>query len=220
MIGSYWIEIVATTCARQPDSVAGDASRRTGCLVRPWRASTVIECEARACGRTEQRAARASTRSRGEGPVMRCPSHPPFFAGFAADHGLWVVADEVYEDFVYQGTHVPTRPFLPDRTFASYSFSKAYGMAGNRVGYVVGPVAGMVEVSKVGIYSFYSAPTASQLAAQCCSSSPSVQPSPTSEVWLANHASNHRTPLVTSSRLPGTGLPLAPKKFGSIGAPC
>lgn len=106
-------------------------------------------------------------------------------AAFASDHDLWVLADEVYEDFVYEGTHVYARPFLPDRTFASYSFSKAYGMAGNRVGYVVGPLNGMVEVSKVGIYSFYSAPTASQLAA-------TVALGPAGDRWIAAARTQYR----------------------------
>lgn len=106
-------------------------------------------------------------------------------AAFASDHDLWVIADEVYEDFVYEGAHVHTRPFLPDRTFAAYSFSKAYGMAGNRVGYVVGPAAGMVEVGKVGIYAFYSAPTASQLSALAATG-------PAGDAWVANARTEYR----------------------------
>ena len=54
-------------------------------------------------------------------------------------HDLWLISDEVYEDYVFDGEHVYTRPFAPERTFSAYSFSKAYGMAGNRCGYVVGP---------------------------------------------------------------------------------
>lgn len=84
---------------------------------------------------------------------------------FARDHDLWVLSDEVYEDYVYAGTHAYARSLLPDRTFASYSFSKAYGMAGNRAGYVVGPAGAMAEVRKVSTHTFYSTPTASQLAA-------------------------------------------------------
>lgn len=84
---------------------------------------------------------------------------------FARDHDLWVLADEVYEDYVYAGEHVYARALLPERTFASYSFSKAYGMAGNRAGYVVGPADGMAQVRKVATHTFYATPTASQLAA-------------------------------------------------------
>src|ERR1700674_109826 len=84
---------------------------------------------------------------------------------WAERHDLWILADEVYEDYQYEGEHTYTRPLAPDSTFAVHSFSKAYGMAGNRCGYVIGPAAAMPELRKVGLHSFYSTPTASQLAA-------------------------------------------------------
>ena len=84
---------------------------------------------------------------------------------WAAEHDLWVIADEVYEHYQFDGEHVYSRPFDPARTFAAHSFSKAYGMAGNRCGYVVGPAAAMGELRKVATHTFYSTPTASQLAA-------------------------------------------------------
>lgn len=84
---------------------------------------------------------------------------------WAAGEDLWVIADEVYEDYVYAGEHTYTRPLAPERTFAAHSFSKAYGMAGNRCGYVVGPVEAVRELRKIGMHSFYSTPTAAQIAA-------------------------------------------------------
>ncbi|HXT22370.1 MAG TPA: pyridoxal phosphate-dependent aminotransferase, partial [Thermoanaerobaculia bacterium] len=84
---------------------------------------------------------------------------------WAAEHDLWVIADEVYEHYQFAGEHVYSRPFDPARVFAAHSFSKAYGMAGNRCGYVVGPPAAMGELRKVATHTFYSTPTASQLAA-------------------------------------------------------
>ena len=86
-------------------------------------------------------------------------------ARWCADHALWLIADEVYEDYVYEGVHAYTRPLAPERTFSVHSFSKAYGMAGNRCGYVVGPEAAVTELRKVSIHTFYSTPTASQLVA-------------------------------------------------------
>jgi N-succinyldiaminopimelate aminotransferase len=79
---------------------------------------------------------------------------------------LWVVSDEVYEDYVYEGEHTYARSLAPERTFSAHSFSKAFGMAGNRCGYVVGPSGTMPELCKISTHSFYSTPTASQLAAQ------------------------------------------------------
>ncbi|HEY0554523.1 MAG TPA: pyridoxal phosphate-dependent aminotransferase [Thermoanaerobaculia bacterium] len=86
-------------------------------------------------------------------------------AEWAAREDLWILADEVYEDYVFEGEHTYTRPFAPERTFAAHSFSKAYGMAGNRCGYVVAPVEAVRELRKIGLHSFYSTPTASQIAA-------------------------------------------------------
>jgi N-succinyldiaminopimelate aminotransferase len=84
---------------------------------------------------------------------------------WAASEELWIVSDEVYEDYVYDGRHTYARPLSPKRTFSAHSFSKAFGMAGNRCGYVVGPAGRMDDVCKVSTHAFYSAPTAGQLAA-------------------------------------------------------
>ena len=85
---------------------------------------------------------------------------------WARKRDLWIIADEVYEDYVYRGDHTYSRPMAPERTFSAHSFSKAYGMAGNRCGYVVGPPGVMPQLNKVSTHAFYSTPTASQLAAE------------------------------------------------------
>lgn len=87
-------------------------------------------------------------------------------AEWARAEELWLLADEVYEDYVYDGEHAYLRPMAPERTFSAHSFSKAYGMAGNRAGYVVGPAEVMLQARKVSTHTFYSTPTASQIAAQ------------------------------------------------------
>ncbi len=78
---------------------------------------------------------------------------------------LWILSDEVYEQFVFTGEHTRALPLAPERTFLSQTFSKCYGMAGNRCGYMVGPRAMMTELRKVATHTFYSTPTAAQLAA-------------------------------------------------------
>lgn len=83
----------------------------------------------------------------------------------ARRHDLWLLFDEVYEDYVYRGEHVPGLSLAPERSFAVHSFSKAYGMAGNRVGYVAGPATPVAEALKLSTHTVYAAPTASQLAA-------------------------------------------------------
>ena len=84
---------------------------------------------------------------------------------WATRNDLWILSDEVYEDYLYEGEHLYCRALAPERTFSVHSFSKAFGMAGNRCGYVVGPRERMSALGKVSIHAFYSTPTASQLAA-------------------------------------------------------
>jgi len=84
---------------------------------------------------------------------------------WATAHGLWILSDEVYEDYVYAGEHVPARPLAPGRIIAAHSFSKAYGMTGNRCGYLVGPAAVIEAIERITTNLHYSACTASQLAA-------------------------------------------------------
>lgn len=84
---------------------------------------------------------------------------------WARRHDLWILSDEVYEPFVYAGEHARALPLAPERTFLSQTFSKCFGMAGNRCGYIVGPASVMTELRKVATHTFYSTPTAAQLAA-------------------------------------------------------
>jgi aspartate/methionine/tyrosine aminotransferase len=86
-------------------------------------------------------------------------------AELARRHDLWLLSDEVYEDYVYRGEHVSLGRFAPERIVSTFSFSKAYGMAGNRVGYLAGPPELLREARKLGTHSVYHAPTAGQLAA-------------------------------------------------------
>jgi N-succinyldiaminopimelate aminotransferase len=85
-------------------------------------------------------------------------------AAWARAHDIWLLSDEVYEDYVYAGEHVSTARFAPERTVSAFSFSKAYGMAGNRAGYLAGPAALIAEAHKVSTHSAYHAPTAAQVA--------------------------------------------------------
>jgi N-succinyldiaminopimelate aminotransferase len=93
-------------------------------------------------------------------------------AKWAAEQNLWIISDEVYEHYVFQGTHQYSRPFAPERTISAYSFSKAYGMAGNRVGYLMGPASVMTAVQRISRNSFYSVSTAGQIAAELALAGP------------------------------------------------
>ncbi|MGK0359990.1 MAG: aspartate/methionine/tyrosine aminotransferase [Bradymonadia bacterium] len=104
---------------------------------------------------------------------------------WARKHDLWILADEVYELYAWGGDHVHTRPLAPERTFSAHSFSKAFGMAGNRCGYVLGPASAMQAAGKVSLHSFYSTPTASQLAASLALGGPG-------QAWARESAYSYR----------------------------
>src|SRR5205085_8764132 len=58
-------------------------------------------------------------------------------ASFAIERDLIVIADEAYEDLVYEGEHVSiaSLPRMFDRTITSFTLSKSYAMTGWRIGY-------------------------------------------------------------------------------------
>ena len=86
-------------------------------------------------------------------------------AELARRHDLWLISDEVYEEIIFEGTHCSIAQFAPERTITSFSFSKTYGMAGNRCGYLVGPPDCIRSCKKISTHTFYSSPTSAQLAA-------------------------------------------------------
>jgi len=85
--------------------------------------------------------------------ILNSPSNPAgtvmthdelrLIADFALEHDLWIVSDEVYEAFVYDGLRQVSIASLSDevknRTVISNSFSKTYSMTGWRIGYTAGP---------------------------------------------------------------------------------
>lgn len=62
-------------------------------------------------------------------------------ADIATRHDLWVVADEVYSELIYEGTHksIATLPDMHDRCITIGSLSKSHCMTGWRSGWAIGP---------------------------------------------------------------------------------
>ena len=59
-------------------------------------------------------------------------------------HGAWILVDEVYRGAELEGPETPSFWGLCDRVLVTNSLSKAYGLPGLRIGWVVGP-AEMME---------------------------------------------------------------------------
>jgi len=88
-------------------------------------------------------------------------------ATFARKHDLIVIADEAYEDLVYEGEHVSiaSLPGMADRTISTFTFSKSYGMTGWRVGYAIAKEPFITGLRKLVLYSANGVSTPSQWAA-------------------------------------------------------
>jgi aspartate/methionine/tyrosine aminotransferase len=63
---------------------------------------------------------------------------------WAADHGLWVVTDEIYEHLVYGDARFASMPVaapeIAERCVVLNGVAKTYAMTGWRVGWMIGPV--------------------------------------------------------------------------------
>src|SRR5579859_7539841 len=82
-------------------------------------------------------------------------------AAFAIERDLVVVADEAYEDLVYEGKHfsIASLPGMAERTITCFTFSKSYAMTGWRGGYAVAQEPFMTALRKIVLYSTNGVPT-------------------------------------------------------------
>ena len=67
-------------------------------------------------------------------------------AEVAAEHDLWLIDDITYRDF--NPDHVLASEFYPERTLIAYSFSKGCGLAGMRVGALLGMPEAMKSIKR------------------------------------------------------------------------
>ena len=88
-------------------------------------------------------------------------------AEFAIDRDIVVIADEAYEDIVYDGEHVSIASLegMFERTITSYTLSKSYAMTGWRIGYAVAAEPWMTGLAKTTLYSSNGVSTPTQWAA-------------------------------------------------------
>ena len=87
-------------------------------------------------------------------------------AEFAQDRDLVVVADEAYEDLVYDGEHcsIASLDGMFERTISCFTFSKSYAMTGWRLGYAVASEPWMTGLRKATLYSSNGVSTPTQWA--------------------------------------------------------
>jgi aspartate aminotransferase len=131
------------------------------------------ECRRDGFGATLARYASARTRA----IYYNTPQNPTGFvytreeaeavARFAREHDLIVIADEAYEDLVYEGEHVSIASLdgMLERTITCFTLSKSYAMTGWRLGYAVATEPWMTGMRKTLLYSTNGVSTPSQWAA-------------------------------------------------------
>jgi aspartate aminotransferase len=96
-------------------------------------------------------------------------------ARFAQERDLVVIADEAYEDLVYDGEHVSIASLegMMERTVTCFTLSKSYAMTGWRLGYAVATEPWMTGLRKTTLYSTNGVSTPSQWAALAAFTTPS-----------------------------------------------
>ncbi|MDP6490682.1 MAG: pyridoxal phosphate-dependent aminotransferase [Kiritimatiellia bacterium] len=85
------------------------------------------------------------------------PNELAAIAEFACENDVVVIADEIYQQMVYDGVESPSFATLSqdvyDRTVTVNGFSKAYSMTGWRLGYLAGPMPLVKAISALQSHS-------------------------------------------------------------------
>jgi aspartate/methionine/tyrosine aminotransferase len=98
--------------------------------------------------------------------VVFTPEEARAVAAFVQERDIVVVADEAYEDLVYDGEHcsIASLDGMFERTISTFTFSKSYSMTGWRLGYAVAPEPWMTGLKKATLYSSNGVSTPTQWA--------------------------------------------------------
>src|SRR5437667_93688 len=120
-------------------------------------------------------------------PAGAVPGRPILerLAGLVIAHDLVVVSDEAYEPFVYDGAvhhSIGALPGMAERTLTINGFSRAYAMAGWRVGYVAGHARLLGPMQQLKQALSICSPAVSQHAALAALTGPSA---PVEEAYRA-----------------------------------
>lgn len=73
----------------------------------------------------------------------------------ANDHDLWIVSDEIYQELIYEGTHLSPASLdgAFERTVTIDGLSKSFAMTGWRTGWLVAPEPAFKQINKLQSHS-------------------------------------------------------------------
>ncbi len=116
----------------------------------------------------------ASITNRTRAIILNTPNNPTgtvytkedllAIAAIADKHGIWLISDEIYEHFVYEGEHFSVGSVYPN-TITMNGFSKGYAMTGWRLGYITGPQEVIDAINQLQQYVVFSSSSIAQHAA-------------------------------------------------------
>lgn len=116
----------------------------------------------------------ASITSKTKAIVINSPNNPTGavykkhdlvrLAEIARKHNLFILSDEIYEHFVYEGEHFSIGSIY-ENTITMNGFSKEYAMTGWRLGYITGPVDVIDAINELQQYMVFSSSSIAQYAA-------------------------------------------------------
>jgi len=97
------------------------------------------------------------------------PAEVAAIGGWAVEHGLWVVTDEIYEHLVYGDAEFSSMPVLvpdlADRCVVVNGVAKTYAMTGWRVGWMIGPADVVKAATNLQSHATSNVANVSQVAA-------------------------------------------------------
>ena len=132
---------------------------------------------------------------------------------WAEKHGLWIIADEIYQNLTYDGVKaisiVDAVPALQDRTILVNGVAKTYAMTGWRLGWMVGPADAIKAAANLQSHLTSNVSNISQRAALAALTGPQE---PVEEMRLAF---DRRRKLIVSElrKIPGFEVPMPEGAF-------
>lgn len=135
----------------------------------------------------------------------------------AAVHGrpVWVISDEAYQAYVYDGAHVSpaSHPDLRSRTLVVRSFSKTYAFGAWRAGFAVGPAPLISLMAKLLQYTVIGVASVVQAAALAAYTGPQAW---ASAIW--NGLGRTRNPVVNAINATGILATVVPQAGTTVWA--
>ncbi len=104
-------------------------------------------------------------------------------ADIAEDHGAWILSDEIYQGAEMDGVRTPTMFNRYEKAIVTNSLSKAYGLPGLRLGWIVTPEESHSE--SLWTYSDYTTICPSKISDKLAT----IALQPKKRAWLSNRAS-------------------------------